>query len=289
MAAGAQAEDWTGESRRRTARFQVRAPVDVIVQRAGHADTVPGRTLNVGDCGVAAILAGELPLQDVFEIEVQLPGGTEPFRASAKLCYQEDLRCGFEFVGLTAEQQSAIQNWAKETKAQPETATPSMKKRSDPKSKKANGETGPPGGPPKKRSALPWIIVLIALSIGAGVFWWKWNRGWQELESGLRGDDSSPTQKPEAMVPADVMQKLIIHRVEPVYPPDAKKQGIEGVIAIDIVVGRDGSVLSMHPLNGPEVLARAAMEALRWWKFEPYRIAGQPAVVGTTMAVEFKR
>jgi periplasmic protein TonB len=48
-------------------------------------------------------------------------------------------------------------------------------------------------------------------------------------------------------------------------------------------------VLSMKPLNGPDMLARAAMDALRWWKFEPYRVNGEPAVVETTVAVEFKR
>jgi protein TonB len=44
----------------------------------------------------------------------------------------------------------------------------------------------------------------------------------------------------------------------------------------------------MKPLNGPEVLARSAMDALRWWKFEPYNVNGQPIVVETTVAVEFK-
>jgi protein TonB len=85
------------------------------------------------------------------------------------------------------------------------------------------------------------------------------------------------------------MQKLLVHRVEPVYPPEARKQGLQGVIALDIVIGRDGSVLSMQPLNGPETLAKAAMDALRWWKFSPYRLNGTPAVVETTVAVEFKR
>jgi protein TonB len=47
--------------------------------------------------------------------------------------------------------------------------------------------------------------------------------------------------------------------------------------------------VSKRPLNGPEVLGRAAMDALRWWKFEPYRVNGEPAVVETTVAVEFKR
>jgi protein TonB len=54
------------------------------------------------------------------------------------------------------------------------------------------------------------------------------------------------------------------------------------------VVGRDGSVLAMKPLNGPNVLARSAMDALRWWKFEPYKINGEPIVVETTVGVEFK-
>jgi protein TonB len=85
------------------------------------------------------------------------------------------------------------------------------------------------------------------------------------------------------------MEKLLVHRVEPVYPAEARKEGLEGTIALDIVVGRDGAVLRMHALNGPDVLAGAAMDALRWWKFEPYRINGEPAVVETTVAVEFKR
>jgi protein TonB len=44
----------------------------------------------------------------------------------------------------------------------------------------------------------------------------------------------------------------------------------------------------MHALNGPEVLAQAAMEAMRWWRFEPYLVEGQPVVVETTVAMEFK-
>jgi len=53
-------------------------------------------------------------------------------------------------------------------------------------------------------------------------------------------------------------------------------------------VGRDGSVVEMRPLSGPDVLARAAMETVRWWRFEPYRVNGEPGMVETTVAVEFK-
>jgi protein TonB len=134
-----------------------------------------------------------------------------------------------------------------------------------------------------------WLLAFAVIAIVAGAFCWKWSRDWQQLEAGLNRPGSAATEKPQAQVPAEVMQKLLVHRVEPVYPVDARKQNLQGVIALDIVVGREGTVVSMRALNGPEILAKAAMDALRWWKFAPYRLNGVPAVVETTVAVEFKR
>jgi protein TonB len=84
------------------------------------------------------------------------------------------------------------------------------------------------------------------------------------------------------------MEKLVTHRADPDYPEAARSANLQGVIVLDVVVGRDGSVVDLHALNGPEVLARAAMDALRWWRFEPYRVDGKPVVAETTVAVEFK-
>ena len=134
----------------------------------------------------------------------------------------------------------------------------------------------------------PWLLAGLLIVIAAGGLWW-WNHQWELLEAGLNTSVSAQTEKPQAQVPAEVMQRLLLHRVEPVYPAEARQQNLQGVIALSIVVGRDGSVLSMRALNGPAVLARAAMDALRWWKFEPYRLNGEPAAVETTVAVEFKQ
>jgi protein TonB len=130
--------------------------------------------------------------------------------------------------------------------------------------------------------------LLIAAAVLAAVFWWRWNRGWEELESGLASRSATNSQK-RAHVPAEVMEKLLIHRVDPEYPAAARPGRLQGVIVLDVVVGPDGSVIQMRALNGPEVLSRAAMEALRWWKFQPYRVNGQPVDVETTVAVEFQR
>jgi len=295
----AQSAGWDGPSRRRVPRFQMQAPMDVTVLRSGIPDTLPGRSLNVCERGIAAVIAGELVPGESVGVAVQLPLFTEPLRTRATVRYHDKLRCGMEFVALTAEQRASIRDWAVEAKAILETEPRTGPAVDIMPSKKSEGakekdrldsnrpETLRQRGP--RRLLMPTLIGLLVIGTVAAIFWWRWNRGWQELESGLKSSDSVTTQRPQAQIPAEVMEKLVVHRVEPVYPPEARKDRLEGTIALDIVVGRDGSVLSMQPLNGPDVLARAAMDALRWWKFEPYRINGEPSVVETTVAVEFKR
>ncbi len=300
MAAEAKVPGWDGPSRRRVPRFQMQVPLDVTVLRSGVPDTVPGRSVNVCERGIAAVLAGELLPGESVGVLIQLPLFSEPLRTRATVRHHDRLRCGMEFVALTTEQRASIRDWAVEAKALPE-AEP----RSAPvvdnmgKAKFEDGKTGSSSGMEPslsrrtrghgQRRLLWWLVPLIVVAIAAVAFWWRWNRGWEELESGLKNTDSALTEKPRAQVAAEVMEKLIVHRVEPVYPAEARRERLEGTIALDIVVGRDGSVQSMHPLNGPDVLARAAMDALRWWKFEPYRINGEPSTVETTVAVEFKR
>jgi TonB family protein len=274
----------------------MQAPVDLTVLRSGVPDTLPGRSVNVCERGVAAIVAGELVTGESVGLELQLPPLTEPLRTRAMVRYQDRLRCGLEFVSLSAEQRAVIREWAREAKAA--AREPSVAAAVDATEKKGNeldSHTDAPihqrraANSKRNRRGLWWRVALLILIIGAGAWWWHWNRAWDELESGLKNPQAGTTEKPQAQVPAEVMQRLLVHRVEPVYPPEARKERLEGTIALDIIIGRDGSVLSMRALNGPDVLARAAMDSLRWWKFEPYRINGQPAVVATTLAVEFKR
>ena len=305
MAAGALTRAWSGVSRRRVPRFQVQAPLDVTVLRSGIPDTVPGRSVNVCERGIAAMLAGELVAGEVVGVEVRLPLVADPLRARAMVRYHDKLRCGLEFLGLTADQRGTIREWAKEAKAETEVSTgpasvidpapaiekeKGMEKRSaDAAGGNGGGSGGAPPGKPGKKRGVGWTLFLVLAAIAVAVFWWKWNRSWQELESGLKTQETASAEKPQAQVPAEVMEKLLVHRVEPAYPAEARKANLQGIIALDIVVGRDGSVVNMHALNGPDVLARAAMDALRWWKFEPYRVNGEAAVVETTVAVEFKR
>lgn len=279
-------------------RFRMQAPLDVTVLRSGIPDTVPGRAMNVCERGIAAMVAGELVPGESVGVELRLSQAIEPLRTRATVRYQDKLRCGLEFVAMSAEQRAAIRDWAKGTKAEPETggAGPGVVLEKSERKEFANlKDTGSSGGDEsrgrrrKSHRGAWWIAVLLLIGIAAAVSWWKWNRAWEQLESGLKNSEPAAADTARVQVPTEVMQKLLVHRVEPVYPPEARKENLQGIIAIDILVSRDGSVTSMKALNGPDVLASAAMDALRWWKFEPYRVNGEPAEVETTMAVEFKK
>jgi TonB family protein len=286
---------WNGISRRRVPRFRAQAPVDVTVFRSGTPDTLPGRSLNVCERGVAAILAGELTPGETVRVDVTLSPESEPLQAMATVRYHDKLRCGFEFVSISPELKLAIRDWTKELKPDTELSVQSASPKLAVKPVAASTETVEPtrsGGPRRPRKAIGksfWLALLAFAVIVALVFWWRWNQQWHELESELTVSSNNAAAQPQLQVPTDVMQKLLMHKVEPVYPDGARKSNLEGIVALDIVVSKEGSVVSMRPLNGPDVLARAAMDALRWWKFSPYRINGEPVTVETTMAVEFKR
>jgi TonB family protein len=245
--------------------------------------------VNLAEGGVAAVLAGELLSGEAVGVEMRLPMTADPLRARAVVRHHDKLRAGMEFVGLSLEQQSAIRDWAGAAKAK---AEPGVRPKIAVEAAGKGSESGGSGGaqpPPRKRHFRGWIFLLLTAAILLAVLWWRWNRGWEDLESGIqKNEQPMEPLRPQAHVPADVMEKLVKHRVDPDYPEEARPGNLQGVIVLDVVVGRDGSVVDVRALNGPEVLARAATNSLRWWRFEPYRVDGQPAVVETTVAVEFK-
>src|SRR5215468_819904 len=253
MAAGVQTEAWNGQSRRRVPRFLMQAPMDLTVLRSGVPDTLPGRSVNVCERGVAAIVAGELVAGESVGVELQLPPLTEPLRMRALVRYQDRLRCGLEFVSLSAEQRAAIRDWAREAKATTE-SVPASAITAEEQGNEPEAQTSAPIQRKRRTSAKRkerrswWAAALLILVSGLVVWMWHWNHAWDELESGLKNPQAGAAEKARAQVPAEVMEKLLVHRVEPTYPAEARKDRLEGTIALDIVIGRDGSVQGMHAL-----------------------------------------
>lgn len=81
----------------------------------------------------------------------------------------------------------------------------------------------------------------------------------------------------------------VITRVQPIYPESAKAAGAQGTVLLHAVVGMDGKPLSLQVLNSqvnPD-LARAAVEAVSQWRYQPTLLNGNPVEVDTTIQVKF--
>lgn len=81
----------------------------------------------------------------------------------------------------------------------------------------------------------------------------------------------------------------VLTKVQPVYPESAKAAGAQGTVVLHAVVGMDGKPLSLQVLNSqinPD-LARAAVEAVSQWRYEPTLLNGEPVEVDTVITVKF--
>jgi protein TonB len=86
----------------------------------------------------------------------------------------------------------------------------------------------------------------------------------------------------------EVEQALLIHRVEPHYPALAQQMRLEGTVRLHAIIGIDGAVRDLEVESGHPLLAKAAWEAVRQWRYRPTRLNGEPVEVETTIAVVFE-
>jgi TonB family protein len=85
-----------------------------------------------------------------------------------------------------------------------------------------------------------------------------------------------------------VSQGLLIHRVQPVYPGDARRNGIEGTVVLRALIGKDGRIQNLTPISGPKELIPAAVGAVQQWRYKPYRLNDEPVEVDTEVRVNFQ-
>ncbi len=95
--------------------------------------------------------------------------------------------------------------------------------------------------------------------------------------------DSRPTQA----VSRGITGGKLVKKVAPVYPEVAKRTKKSGSISIAATVSHDGTLRNLRVLSGDPILADAALEAVRRWRYEPYRLNGKPIEVDTTIQVNF--
>src|SRR5208337_1238881 len=79
----------------------------------------------------------------------------------------------------------------------------------------------------------------------------------------------------------------LLSRTEPQYPPEAAAAHRSGTVVLEVQVAEDGSVSSIRALTGDTLLAAAAAEAVRTWRYQPYRLRDHPAQFQTDVTLTF--
>jgi TonB family protein len=85
----------------------------------------------------------------------------------------------------------------------------------------------------------------------------------------------------------DIQPPKLIKLVEPVYPDEAHKKGIEGVVILEAKIAEDGKVIDAMVLRSVPGLDEAALAALKQWVYEPMVIKGKPVKAIFTVTVRF--
>jgi protein TonB len=104
---------------------------------------------------------------------------------------------------------------------------------------------------------------------------------------------STPVAVPKVATPQrvrvsqGVSQGLLIRKVQPNYPPLARQARIQGNVVLTAEISKDGSIENLRLVSGHPMLAPAAIEAVKQWKYKPYFLNGEPVEVETQVTVIF--
>ncbi|PYX44925.1 MAG: energy transducer TonB [Acidobacteria bacterium] len=104
---------------------------------------------------------------------------------------------------------------------------------------------------------------------------------------------STPVAAPKMAAPtrvrvsSGVSTGLLVRKVPPVYPPLARQARIQGVVVLQAQISKDGTIQNLQLISGHPMLAPAAIDAVKQWKYKPYLLNGEPVEVDTQVQVNF--
>ena len=105
--------------------------------------------------------------------------------------------------------------------------------------------------------------------------------------------NSTPVAVPKVATPQrvrvsqGVSQGLLIRKVQPNYPPLARQARIQGNVVLTAEISKDGSIENLRLVSGHPMLAPAAMDAVKKWRYIPYESDGRVVEIQTEVRVIF--
>jgi protein TonB len=85
----------------------------------------------------------------------------------------------------------------------------------------------------------------------------------------------------------NITAKMLTFKVKPKYAAKAREQRIQGTVRLHVILAKDGTVQQIEVMSGDSVLAQAALDAVRQWKYRVALLNGEPVEVDTTVDVIF--
>ncbi len=104
---------------------------------------------------------------------------------------------------------------------------------------------------------------------------------------------SQPVAVPKVAAPQRVRVSqgvsagLLIKKVQPNYPPLARQARIQGQVVLQAEISKEGTIQNLQLISGHAMLAPAAIEAVKQWRYKPYLLNGEPVAVETQVIVNF--
>ena len=92
---------------------------------------------------------------------------------------------------------------------------------------------------------IPVVCILVVIAMC----------GLQRRQAAIAGDERN-------------IERYAVRRVEPVYPPLAQKQRIEGIVVVQLSVGGNGKVASAEFIRGNNIFKSVSLEAAKRWEFK---------------------
>lgn len=86
----------------------------------------------------------------------------------------------------------------------------------------------------------------------------------------------------------DLSRSLLLQKVTPSYPEQALKAGVEGAVILQAWIGKDGSIRDLKLVDGSLLLGRAAVDAVKQWRYKPYLRNGVAVEAQTYVTVNFR-
>lgn len=99
--------------------------------------------------------------------------------------------------------------------------------------------------------------------------------------------DVKPVTPQRIRVGGNVQQAKLVRQPKPVYPPLAKQARIQGVVRLNAIISKDGTIQNLTVLSGHPLLVPSAMEAVKQWIYAPTLLNGEPVEVVTQIDVNF--